>query len=132
MRSNFKLGLFAGVLMTLVLAILPNVPPVWAQTNFVPDTAQNYQVTTATNGVGWVQLTSVGCQRLTVVAMDTNAVAIPLEVRRGSTATFGFPLPGNASKTFRGLRNASDLYVRRLDLATNAATFTYEIEGGGL
>lgn len=89
--------------------------------------AKHYQVTFSNTAVA---LASTPCQQATISTVQTNGTAsVPVSVIRGSDA-YGFVLPANAAKTFRGITTASALSVVRTDGATNIITITYETEFG--
>lgn len=116
-----------------LLVFLAFVTPLMAQMPFRPDEAYNLQVQTSATGANWVQLGAQGGKRVTISTVANDGVTTTaIEVRRGSTATFGFVVPANASKTFRAINNAQDLYIRRADQSNTQITLTYEVEGGGI
>lgn len=102
----------------------------------LPDTfsvleARNFQVSTPANGTSFTTLTNVSCQRVTISTVQTNGTSsVAMEVNRGSD-TFGFILPANSAKTFRGITGAGQLGIRRADQSTSQVTVTFEVETGG-
>lgn len=97
----------------------------------LPADATNAQVTTSASGATWVQLSDYTCERVTLSTAVVSGTAAAIEVRRGATAAYGFILPANAAKTFRGILNANQLWVRRADQSNTQLTLVYETEAGG-
>ena len=81
------------------------------------------QTMTSANGTDFATLANVPANQCRMV----NMTGTILEIRRGSTG-YTFPLPANATYTFRALSNVNQLQVRRVDQAATPVVVNYEAE----
>lgn len=80
-------------------------------------------VTTAASGATWTTLGSQACDQVLVF----NNSGTDIEVRRNAAGT-AFPVMDGGGYVFRGVTNANQLQVRRLDQANTQVTVNYEAQ----
>ena len=95
-----------------------------ATTAFNPTvTAVFGSVNTAATGTNYTTLTAGACTAVTVV----NNSGTDLQLLRNAAGT-AFPLLNGTSKTFRGITNANQLSVRRIDTSNTQVAVPFETE----
>jgi hypothetical protein len=101
--------------------------------SYQPEKGKNFQVTTSASGSTWVQLPDVICDRVIIPTSVKTGTSVPIEVRQGSTDTFGMVLPANAAVTVRGFqtRDCNELWIRRADESNTQVTIVIRTEIGG-
>jgi len=101
--------------------------------SYQPEVGKNYQATTSATGSNWVQLTDRICDRVIILSSLKTGTATAIEIRQGSSDSFGIVIPANSAVTVRGLptRNSNELWIRRADESNTQVTITYRTEIGG-
>jgi hypothetical protein len=86
--------------------------------------ASHNEVATDVVGANFVLLNAAGCQQATIL----NNTGVDLEVQRNG-AGVTLPVLDGSFWTFRGITNANQIGVRRMDLVGTPVTVKYELEG---
>jgi hypothetical protein len=76
---------------------------------------------TAATGASWTALSSQACFECLIL----NNTGTTIEIRRGGAGT-GLPIPSGNAYTFRGITNANQLSIRRVDTSNTQVTVYYE------
>ena len=77
----------------------------------------NIAATTAATGTNWTTLSTVPLKAITV----SNQTGTTIEVRQGGAGT-GFQIPTATLFTFKGITNANQLSIRRVDTSNTQVT----------
>jgi hypothetical protein len=84
--------------------------------------ARNQQ--TAASGTGWAPLADDYCDAVDIV--NDTGQAIEFQRTSNSASALGIPIPTGQSYWVTGIKNASDLSVRRVDQSVTQVTVKYE------
>ena len=121
--THFRVRLVSitsGVLaVSIRRSVLPSIPPAIAPTK--PITAGAIAAETAAAGAEWAPYPSQACSSLEI--FNTSAVAI--EYRRNG-AGVAIPIGAGASREIRGIADADEIEIRRVDLDNAQVTIPAE------